>query len=87
VRAAIEGEIARVLSAPVGTRNDTLYVAAVKLGTLVGAGVLGDMEAEATLLDAARVNGYVASDGERSARSTIRGGLSWGQRHPREIRR
>jgi bifunctional DNA primase/polymerase-like protein len=87
VAAAVDGEIANVLNAPVGTRNKALHLAASKLGTLIGGGVLDEAEVIASLLDAARTSGYIASDGERPALSTIRSGLAWGQRHPREVRR
>lgn len=84
VRAAVEGEVANVIGAPVGTRNATLHLASVKLGTMVGAGLLDRAEARAVLLEAARASGYVASDGERTAVRTIESGLRFGVEHPRE---
>lgn len=87
VRAAVEGEFANVVGAPEGSRNTTLHAAAVKLGTLVGAGLLSESEATGALLEAARLNGYTQHDGERAAIKTIRSGLTWGQRHPRELSR
>ncbi|MCP5854110.1 hypothetical protein NL323_29680, partial [Klebsiella pneumoniae] len=38
--AAIAGETARVRMAPAGTRNHTLFTAAVALGQLVGGGLI-----------------------------------------------
>ncbi len=37
-QAALRGELDRVVQAPTGERNDTLYLAALKLGSLVGLG-------------------------------------------------
>lgn len=87
VRAALEGELANVIGAPVGTRNTVLHLAAVKLGGLVGAGVVTELEVTAALLDAARASGYFSTDGERAARATVASGLDWGRRHPREVAR
>jgi hypothetical protein len=87
VQAAIAGEIANVMGAPVGTRNHTLNVAAVKLGSLVGAGLLGETEAATALFDAAHASGYVADDGQGQAWKTIQSGLQFGIRNPREVAR
>lgn len=85
LRAAITGEMAAVLGAPIGTRNAVLHRAAVKLGTFVGAGLLSVGEVLTLLLEASRASGYVASDGDWSARRTIQSGLAWGMRHPRAV--
>jgi hypothetical protein len=87
VARALEGDVANIIGAPTGTRNATLNIAAVKLGTLVGGGVLMESEAFAVLLDAARASGYTADDGERAATLTIRSGLKHGIAHPRPVDR
>ena len=87
IRAALEGEVANVMGAPNGTRNRTIHTAAVKLGGLVAAGLLAEYDVVEVLLDAAHASGYVASDGERQTLATIRSGLRFGERHPREVRR
>jgi hypothetical protein len=87
VRAAVEGEVANIMAATQGSRNTTLHAAAVKLGTLVGAGLLTEYEAAAVLVEAARASGYVGDDGEPQARKTISSGLRWGIAHPREVPR
>lgn len=86
-RAALEGELAAVAGAPIGMRNATLHVGAVKLGSLVGAGLLLKSDVVAALLDGARACGVLDDDGERAARATIRSGVVWGMRNPREVRR
>lgn len=85
VAAAVEGEAANVLAAPVGIRNRTLHCAAVRLGGLVGAGYLDDVAAFTALLDPARASGYTTTDGERAAWRTIESGLTWGRAHPRTV--
>ena len=86
-RAALEGELATVAGAPIGVRNARLHVGAVKLGSLVGAGLLLESDVLASLLDGARACGVLDDDGERAARATIVSGLAWGMRNPREVRR
>ena len=81
------GEVANIMAATVGGRNTALHTAAVKLGTLVGAGLLTEYEAERVLLEAARASGYISTDGERQARKTVTSGLRWGIAHPREVSR
>lgn len=85
-RAALEGELAAVAGAPIGVRNATLHIGAVKLGSLVGAGLLSESDVFAALLDGARACGVLDDDGERAARATIGSGVSWGMRNPREVR-
>ena len=85
-RAALEGELAAVAGAPIGVRNATLHVGAVKLGSLVGAGLLLESDVLASLLDGARACGVLDDDGERAARATIASGLAFGMRNPRAVR-
>jgi len=80
-RTALERELARVESARVGTRNDTLNRAAYNLGTLVGSGMLDRPEVEAELTRAARAAGLDA----RETASTLRSGLTAGIARPRRL--
>jgi Bifunctional DNA primase/polymerase, N-terminal/Protein of unknown function (DUF3987) len=79
-RAALEGEVERVLGAVEGSRNDTLNTAAFALGQLVAAGALPESATEA-LRDAALAVGL----GERETDQTLRSGLEAGKRQPRDI--
>ena len=81
VRTALEREVARVESARVGTRNDTLNRAAYNLGTLVGARLLDQAQAEAELTRAARAAGL----DERETASTLRSGMTAGISRPRQL--
>jgi hypothetical protein len=79
LRAALEGELADIARAPVGTRNATLNRAAFRLGQLAGAGLGHPDRLADALLSAAQQAGL----SEREARATIASGLTAGQRHPR----
>lgn len=84
--AAVEEECASV--AQMGRdsgRNRALFVAAAKLGELVGADMLARDVAEDELEEAARKCGLAAEDGWRSVRATIASGLDRGERQPREV--
>ena len=78
---ALEREAARVGSARVGTRNDTLNRAAYNLGTLVGGGLLDRAEVELELTRAALAAGLEA----RETASTVRSGLTAGMARPRKL--
>lgn len=80
--AALEGECRAVASAREGTRNHALNVSAVKLGSIVAAGALSRGTVEAELLAAARSAGLPTFEAER----TIRSGLEFGVRQPRQVR-
>jgi len=80
-RKAFESEIGR-LCATTGNRNDALNCTARRLGQFIGAGRLDRSEVEAALMDACRVNGYFAKDGEAEARATMKSGLDAGQPEP-----
>ena len=92
-RRAIENELEaiRTSKAPTrglngkisGDRHDKLFNAAIKLGTLVGAGLLAEGATRELLLEAARGRGI----DERHAKQTVRDGLSYGIAHPREVAR
>jgi hypothetical protein len=78
---ALVDELYEVANAPEGTRNHTLNNAALKLGTLVAAGGLTQLEVIQPLLDAAIGNGLPESE----AVGTTRSGYEFGLLNPREI--
>lgn len=80
-QAALDAEILAVMRAPEGTRNDTLNKAAVKLGSLVGAGALSRGTVTAELHRAARMAGLQ----DREIEATLKSGIEFGISHPREI--
>jgi KaiC/GvpD/RAD55 family RecA-like ATPase len=82
-QAAIDAEVLAVARAGEGTRNDTLNKAAVRLGTLVGAGQMSRGDAEAELQRA----GQAAGLAPREVAATVKSGLDFGIAHPREMPR
>lgn len=76
----LEGEVARVLGAVEGQRNDTLNVAAVKLGRAIAGGHIDEDTARAALIGAARTIGL----GPVEASKTISSGFRYGRKHPRD---
>jgi len=78
---ALVDELYDVANAPEGTRNHTLNNAALKLGTLVVAGGLTQLEVIRPLIDAAISNGLSESE----AVATTRSGYEFGIENPREI--
>lgn len=74
-------ELARIANAPEGTRNDTLNTAAYNLGTLIGAGQLG----EQLVVDQLTRAGLAAGLEPRETERTIRSGISAGLQEPRVI--
>jgi bifunctional DNA primase/polymerase-like protein len=70
-QAALEGELAKVISAAEGTRNITLNNAALALGQFCAAGELPTMEVAGLLADAAQAAGLPA----REAAATIASGM------------
>jgi len=81
-RAALRDEAKAVASAPVGTRNHRLNVAAFKLARLVAAGLLDRAEVVEELLRAADACGFSRPESAR----TIASGVSAGLARPREVR-
>lgn len=77
--AALEAEVAEVVGAPVGTRNDRLNTAAYNLGQLVGARKIDAGTVVAALLTAAVSAGL----SEREATGTVESGIAAGIREPR----
>jgi hypothetical protein len=76
---ALRRQLAELLEAEEGTRNDALNKSAFAMGQLVGAGVLGEQDATAVLEDAGQRIGL--SPGE--ARRSVASGLRAGAQHPR----
>ncbi|MFF5262011.1 bifunctional DNA primase/polymerase [Actinomadura viridis] len=87
VRAALQEEEVRVRAALPGGRNHALNKAAYHLGRLVGAGVLAEDVAHATLYAAAahHFGTGPAAMTAKEATDTIRSGLTAGTRNPRTI--
>ena len=81
VWAAVREEHDRVAGTAPGARNSALHRGAVKLGTLVGAGVLAHEDAHDALLVAALSPGLP----HREATRTIASGIGYGLQHPRRL--
>ena len=79
--AALRNELERVLSAPQGQRNTTLYIAAKALGQLTGPGLLSSGLIEDALTLAAQGIGLEPVETSK----TIRSGLDAGARAPRGL--
>ncbi len=79
--AALTAETMNVAAAPAGTRNDTLNIAAVKLGSLVAGGHLPPALVLQELTAAATAAGLEAAE----IRATLNSGLRKGEQTPREI--
>jgi hypothetical protein len=79
LRAAVAGEVARVVAATEGSRNHTLFVAACALGQLVAGGALPAELVTAELHQAAAGAGLQPAE----TAATIRSGLRAGARTPR----
>lgn len=76
---ALRRQLAELLDAPEGTRNDTLNKSAFALGQFVGAGMLDEDSTAAVLEDAGQRIGLVPGEVRRSVAS----GLRAGARYPR----
>lgn len=79
-QAILDGELERVRGAVEGERNNTLNVAAVKVGRAVAAGHLDADHARAALINAATAIGLT----RREASSTTRSGMRHGAKYPRD---
>lgn len=82
-RRALEGELARVLAAPIGQRNVALNRAAFALAQLIAAGAL---DKAAVIRALAGAGARVGLDPREIGR-TIESGLSAGIQQPRDLRR
>lgn len=78
---AIDGEIARVMRASEGSRNDTLNKAAFALGQFVGAGALS----EAYVASLLQKTGRAAGLGPHEVDNTVASGIAAGRQHPRTV--
>lgn len=87
VETVLSAECKRTATAPPGKRNVQLNESALKLGHLVGAGVLGEGAVRAALEGAATSSGLTAADGIASVRATIDSGLRAGVAEPQDISR
>jgi hypothetical protein len=76
---ALHEEASRLASATVGQRNQRLYMAAIRMGQLVGAGVLDQAEVVATLTATGIDVGLLADE----VKATLDSGLAFGMVHPR----
>lgn len=83
VTAAITGETAKIRQAPPGTRNQQLFLSAIALGQIVGAGLLDHHRAAAALMAAADTHLTARAYTPREAASTIASGLARGTGEPR----
>lgn len=85
VQRAVRDECAAVAAAAPGGRNATLLRASRILGEFVGAGALSEDDATAALRDAAAGQVGIEAFTEREAARTIRSGLGYGRRRPRDL--
>jgi hypothetical protein len=81
LRAAVNGELARVTGSPPAGHNTALYLAAVALGQLVAGGALDEADVAAWLTDAAHQAGQRPGETAR----TIASGLRAGAKRPRSV--
>jgi hypothetical protein len=79
--AALAGEVRKVADVPDGQKHDQLLRSACALAGFTAAGLLSEQEIEAALFDAIANR---AQD-RRAARLTIRDGIDYGARRPRDI--
>lgn len=80
--AALAGECANVRHAPEGSRNATLYRAALKMGSLIADGKLQRFQVEDALLEAAAL--LTQSDGMNATLKTLFSGIDKGMESSRE---
>lgn len=78
-RRALLAEADNMRATAPGARNNTLASIAATIGRLVGGGEIARADADAVLLDAARVSGL----SDREARSVIKRQLNFGMQRPR----
>ncbi|MEO8926407.1 MAG: hypothetical protein ABI306_04515, partial [Caulobacteraceae bacterium] len=87
VAAVVDGECREVARmGPASGRNHRLFRAGINLGSLVGASLIAESDAEGWLEAAADDCGLVREDGRRAVLATIASGLKRGIAQPREVR-
>jgi putative DNA primase/helicase len=80
--AALEGCAAELAAAARGGRNMLANKLAFRLGRMAARGWIDPDEVLATLLGSLYENGYVADDGLKSAKDTLRSGFDAGEQNP-----
>jgi hypothetical protein len=75
-QAALDGELERVKLAPEGERNHTLYLAALKIGSVIAGGHLDRDAAAASLVAAGLATGLTRGEVHATVRSGLRNGAS-----------
>jgi hypothetical protein len=83
-RAALATELARVATAPKGSRNQQLWESGRNLFNFVASGALPEREVHRGLLQAADRNGLLAEE-PRQPRRTLRSARQAGLTHPRRL--
>jgi len=83
--AALQNEVQTVLDCGPKTRHDTVHRSAVKLGSLVGAGLLDEHLARTALIDAGEARGHDGSYTARQCHRDVSDGLAYGIVHPRQL--
>lgn len=82
---ALEREIGIVATATEPGRNRTLYLSALKLGTLVGADLLDEFDVKQQLLRAGQACGLGQDGDPHEVMRAINNGFGYGVQHPRQI--
>lgn len=80
-RRAFQSELDAVRAAGEGNRNNQLNISAVKLGSLIAAAALDEVEVVRELTEAAQAIGLEPDE----IRDTLRSGLSYGKNNPRDL--
>ncbi len=83
--AVFEREVAGVRNAKPSERNQTLYKASARLGSLAAAGMIPIEQLVGALYEGGIACGLVADDGEARVRATIASGLKRGLNNPRQF--
>jgi hypothetical protein len=84
-QAALEREIGKVATAQAPGRNRTLYISALKLGTLVACDLLDEYEVKQQLWQAARACGLGEDGDPHEVQRAIQNGFTFGVQNPRQI--
>lgn len=80
---ALTEEFAKVAAAGTGERNDRLYHASLKMGSIIAGGYLTQVQVESSLMTGADLCGLVKEDGKAQCEKTIRSGITAGMQSPR----
>ncbi|MCW2276363.1 DNA primase [Rhodoblastus acidophilus] len=83
--AALDAECRILSSTPPGERSDTANICAIKIGHLVGAGILSRSVALAALVDACMAWGIKGNDKAVRPGGTIERGLKFGESEPADL--